>query len=118
MSFSGTVESDFMKLITFPENRKAQEVNYAAVDFEEIKASLLSYINAVYPEDYSNFSESDLGIMLLELVAYMGTVLSFKADALANESYIRTVKNRNNLNKLLELIGVRLKGPSSASARG
>ena len=118
MSFSGTVDSDFMKLITFPENRKAQEVNYAATDFEEIKASLVSYINAVYPEDYSNFSESDLGIMLLELVAYMGTVLSFKADALANESYIRTVKNRNNLNKLLELIGVRLKGPSSASARG
>ena len=118
MSFSGTIESDFMKLIKFPEDRKAQLINYAATDFEEIKLSLLSYINAVYPEDFTNFSESDLGVMLLELVAYMGAVLSFKTDAVANESYLSTVKNRNNLNKLLELIGIRLKGPASASARG
>ena len=51
MSFSGTVESDFMKLVKFPENRKSQLVNYAATDFEEIKVSLLAYVNSVYPED-------------------------------------------------------------------
>jgi hypothetical protein len=118
MSFSGTVESDFLKFAPIPEDQKSSYINFAATDFEDIKSSLLSYILSVYPEDYDNISESELGIMLLELVAYMGSVLSYKADALANESFITTVKSRNNMQKLLELIGVRMKGPSSSSARG
>ena len=118
MSFSGTVASDFMKLAPIPENKKPDYINFAAGDFETMKQSLIDYLFALYPEDYSNFSESELGIMLLELVAYMSTVLSYKVDAVANENFIRTVKTRRNLQKLLELIGVRLKGPSSSSARG
>ena len=118
MSFSGTVDSDFMKLAPIPENKKPDYINFAAADFDTIKSSLLSYLLAVYPEDYDNFSESEFGVMLLELVAYMGSVLSYKTDAIANENFIRTVKVRNNMQKLLELIGVRMKGPSSSSARG
>ena len=118
MNFSGTVDSDFMKLAPIPENKKSDYINFAAADFETIKQSLLSYLLAVYPEDYDNFSESEFGVMLLELVAYMGSVLSYKTDAVANENFIRTVKIRNNMQKLLELIGVRMKGPSSSSARG
>ena len=53
--------------------------------------------------------------MLIEVVAYMGAVLSLKGDMLANENYLRTVKNRNNLKKLLELIGVDMKGPLGAA---
>ena len=118
MSFLGTVASDFMKLGEIPENRKSDTIDFAAVDFESIKASLLEYINAVYPQDYDNFYSSDLGIMLVELVAYMGAVTSFKTDAVANECFINTVKNRQNLIKLLNLVGVKQNGPSSASARG
>jgi hypothetical protein len=118
MSFSGTVDSDFMKLAPIPDNKKPNYINFAATDFDDIKNSLTSYLFAVYPEDFNNFNESELGIMLLELVAYMGTVLSYKTDAVANENFIRTVKTRNNLQKLMELIGVKMKGPSSSSARG
>jgi len=117
MSFSGTVDSDFMKLGKIPENRKSDFINFAAVDYETIKQSLVEYINAVYPEDFNNFYGSELGMMLVELVAYMGAVNSFKADTLANECFLNTVKNRNNLRKLLQLIGVSLKGPASASSR-
>lgn len=118
MSFSGTVESDFIKFSKIPENRKPTFVNFAATDFESLKAGLVEYIKAVYPQDFNNFYSSELGMMLVELVSYMGAVISFKTDALANECFIRTVKTRNNLIKLLELIGVSLRGPASASARG
>ena len=117
MSFSGTVESDFIKFSQIPENRKSSLINFAATDFESIKGELVSYIKSVYPEDFNNFYSSELGMMLVELVSYMGAVTSFKTDALANECFIRTVKTRNNLVKLLELIGVSLKGPGSSSAR-
>ena len=40
--------------------------------------------------------------------------MSFKADALANENYLPTARNRKNVSKLLALIGIRMKGPTSA----
>jgi len=116
MSFSGTANSDFMKLASIPDRKKVEYIDYAGTDFFSLRENLVSYIKAVYPEDYQNFSESDLGMMLIEVVSYMGSVLSLKGDMLANENYLRTVKNRNNLKKLLELVGVDMKGPLAAGA--
>jgi hypothetical protein len=116
MSFSGTTQTDFMKLTSIPDRKKQEYIDFAGTDFLSIRSNLISYIKAVYPLDYQNFSESDLGLMLIEIVAYMGSVLSLKGDMLANENYLRTVKNRNNLQKLLELVGVDMKGPLAAGA--
>jgi len=116
MVFSGTVNSDFLKLVSVPEEKRSDLINYTANDFYSLKNALIEYVKSVYPLDYNNFAESDLGIMLLELVAYMGAVTSLKSDLLANEVLIRTSRNRNNIKKLLELIGVRMKGPISAAA--
>jgi len=116
MVFSGTTETDFMKLGDIPDLKKQEYIDYAGTDFYQIRENLISYIQSVYPLDYQNFSESDLGMMLVEVVAYMGSVLSLKGDMLANENYLRTVKDRNNLGKLLELVGVDMRGPLSAAA--
>ena len=119
MAFSGTVSTDFMKLSSIPDRKKQQYIDYAGTDFYTIREDLLDYIKAVYPQDYQNYSESDLGLMLIEVVAYMGAVMSLKGDMLANENYLRTVKSRENLKKLLELVGVDMRGPlgSAASAK-
>jgi len=114
--FNGTVKSDFLKLSEYPDGNKPALINFAATDFETLRDSLIEYIRAVYPQEYQNFSESDLGVMLIELVAYMGAVMSMKADMLAHENYISTAKSRNNVRKLLELLGIKLKGPVSAAA--
>jgi hypothetical protein len=118
MVFSGTTQTDFMKLGGIPDRKKEEYIDYAGTDFFAIRANLLDYIKSVYPLDYQNFSESDLGVMLVEIVAYMGAVMSLKGDMLANENYLRTVKNRNNLKKLLELVGVSMRGPLGAAAGG
>ena len=113
-----TAESDFQKLLATGDDYASKKdlIDYAATDFVTLRDSLISYMKAVYPEDYQNFSESDFGVMFTELVAYMGSVMSFKADALANECFLSTAKNRNNVRKLLGLIGIKLKGPTSAGA--
>lgn len=116
MSFSGTASTDFMKLSSIPNRKKIEYIDYAGTDFFSLRDNLIAYVKAVYPLDYQNFSESDLGMMLIEVVSYMGSVLSLKGDMLANENYLRTVKNRNNLKKLLELIGVDMMGPLGAGA--
>ena len=116
MVFSGTAQTDFMKVFSIPDRKKEEFINYAGNDFLSIRQDLINYIKSVYPLDYENFSESDLGLMLIELVAYMGSVVSLKSDMLANENYLRTVKTRSNLKKLLELVGVDMKAPMAAGA--
>ena len=114
-----TAASDFEKLLPYGDGfeRKEDLIDYAATDFLSLKNSLIKYLQAVYPLDYQNYSESDFGIMFSELVAYMGSVMSMKADMLANENYIATAQNRANVNKLLQLIGIKMKGPISSGAK-
>jgi hypothetical protein len=116
MAFTGEVKSDFMKEVLIPLDKRPSVIDYAATDFLSIRNSVIDYVKAVYPLDYENFSESDLGIMLVEVIAYMGSVFSLKADMLANENYIQTAKLRRNVKKLLSLVGVRMKGPIAAAA--
>lgn len=116
MNFSGTISSDFMKLAPIALNRKIDLINFAATDFLSLRNSLIAYVKAAYPDEYKYFVESDLGMMFIELAAYMGAVMSMKADMLANENYIATAKQRASVKKLLELIGIRMRGPLSAAA--
>lgn len=116
MVFDGSVKSDFLKLVATDETLKTSLIDFASADFNSIRENLIKYIKAVYPIEFQNFTESDLGIMLLELVAYQGHLSSHKADFLANENYIRTAQSRKTVKKLLELVGVRMKGPISAAA--
>lgn len=115
MSFSGTLGSDFMKLAQLPESKKPTLINFAATDFLSLKESLIGYIKAVYPLEYQYFVESDLGMMFIELIAYQGAVMSMKADMLANENFFATASQRSSMKKLLQLIGVRMRGPVSAA---
>ena len=110
--------SDYQKLIQSAESfvNKKDLIDFAATDFASLRDSLIAYMQAVYPTDYQNFSESDFGMMFTELVAYMGAVMSFKADAIANENFLSTAKNRRNIRKLLQLIGINMKGPTSSAA--
>jgi hypothetical protein len=116
MNFSGTIASDFMRLAHIPEAKRPTLINFAATDFLSIRESLIDYAKTVYPREYQYFVESDLGMMFIELVAYMGSVMSMKADMLANENFFSTATQRGSVKKLLELIGIRMRGPLSAAA--
>ena len=116
MSFSGTIASDYMKLTKIPTWKKPQYIDFAASDFLTLRDSLIRYIKSVYPLEYDYFAESDLGMMLIECTAYMGAVMSMKADMLANENFFATARQKSSVKKLLQLIGVRMRGPLSAAA--
>ena len=116
--YDGQVTSDWLRLGGIPDALKKDLINFSTADFDDFKVSFNNYVKSVYPADYTNFVESDLGQMLTELFAYQAAVLSFKADALAQESYISTAKTPEGLLKLLELIGISLRGPVPAKATG
>ena len=105
-AFDGTVASDFLGLGKVPDILKGESIDFSVADFTEFKTALINYVKSVYPTDYDNFVESDLGVMLIELFAYLASVLSLKADLMANEMYLPTVRTVGNLQKLFNLIGI------------
>ena len=118
MSFNGLVSTDFVRRARLDDRVKEGLIDFTASDFLTLRSTLINYIKSAYPLDYNYFVESDLGMMLIELVASMGHIMSYKADFLANENFLRTAQKRSSVQKLLELIGVRIQGPTSAAANG
>lgn len=118
MAFNGLLNSDFLKQSRLDDSVKESLIDFTSSDFLTFRSNLVKYIQATYPLDYNYFIESDLGMVLIELVAAMGHVMSYKADFLANENYLATAQKRSSVKKLLDLIGVRMRGPSSAVANG
>ena len=114
--FSGTVDSDFLKLLPSELDNKQRLIDYSASDFETLRATLIKYVQATFPLDYNNFESSDFGVLLMEMMAAVGHIQSNKSDYLANENYLGTARSRDSVKRLLEIIGVRMKGPISAAA--
>jgi hypothetical protein len=114
--FSGTVESDFLKRLPAELDNKQKLIDFAASDFNSLRATLLKYVRSTFPLDYNNFESSDFGVLLIEMMAALGHIQSNKSDYLANENYIGTARSRDSVKRLLEVIGVRMKGPISAAA--
>lgn len=94
---------------------KLPQIDYTARDFESIKSALVTYLEQRFPDDFTDFTESQLGIALLELVAYQGSILSFMLDRAANESYIETARERRSIIKLAALLGYKLSAATAAS---
>lgn len=91
-------------------------LNYTNQDFSSLKTRMTIFIEQRFPNDFSDFVESDLGIFLLEMWAFIADMLSFKMDQIANEIFIDTVSQIENAFRLTQLVGFRPTPPIAASA--
>lgn len=75
-------------------------------EFSEYRLAMLREIPTYSPlTDWRAREGNDLGIMLLEMWAYVLDILSFYDERIANESYLRTAVREVSLYKLVGLIG-------------
>jgi len=89
-------------------------INYTGRDFSSIKRELVNYAQKYYPETFRDFSEASFGSLMLDMVAYVGDMISFYTDYQANESYLDTALEYSNVLKLSKQIGYRHK-PNASS---
>lgn len=80
-------------------------LNYTNQDFHSMKTRLVTFIQEKFVDDFSDFIEGDLGIMLIENWAFLADTLSFKMDQIVNELFIDTVTELENIFRLSNLIG-------------
>lgn len=88
-------------------SKKVIPVDYTSRDFEKIKNDLLNYTKRYYPDTYKDFNEASFGSLMTDLVAYVGDNLSFYLDYNANESFINTSLEYDNVIMHAKQLGYR-----------
>lgn len=91
------------------------DINYLAKDYASFRRLILDRINLLIP-DWRERSTADLGVMLVELTAYVGDHLSYWQDAVATEAYLDTARRRASLRRHALLVDYAVHDGSNARA--
>jgi hypothetical protein len=97
-----------------PRPKRKIPIDYTSRDFAAIKADLVRHAKKYYPETYKDFNEAGFGSLMLDTVAYIGDILSFYLDYQANESFLDTAVEYNNVLRHVKQLGYQFKGNPSA----
>jgi len=81
-----------------------RNADFQSYDFETLRKSMIDYLRIYYPEDFNDFIDSSEYIALIDLIAYLGQNLAFRADLNARENFIDTAERRDSVLKLARLI--------------
>ena len=86
-----------------------QDVDFRAYDFDTLKQAMIEYIQLHYPEDFNDYIESSEYIAMIELLAYLGTNLSFRMDLNSRENFIDTAERRESIIRLASMVNYQAK---------
>lgn len=84
-----------------------QNVDYTTRDYEGFRNDMLTLLKQKIPE-YSDFSQSDMGVVLIELLAHGLDIISFYNDRIANEMFPDTALDRESIVKHCRRLGYEL----------
>lgn len=79
-------------------------IDYTSRDFNGLRTSLLTYARDAFPE-WQPGSEGDFGVMLLELMAYVGDITNYYIDQSKQEAYLPTATQRQSVLNIAEMLG-------------
>lgn len=90
--------------------KKNIPINYTSRDFDSIKNDLIEHAKRYYPDVYKDFNRASFGSFLMDIVAYVGDVVSFYADFQANEAFMQTSIQPANVIRHAKALGYDFEG--------
>ncbi len=81
------------------------QANLKAYDFETIRSAMVDYISTNYPENFNDYINSSEFIALIELIAFLGHNLAFRADLGQRENYLSTAERRESALRIAQFLG-------------
>lgn len=81
-------------------------IDYTSRDYASIRQSLLDDAATRIPE-WVNRDANDFGMMMIEAFAYVGDLMSYYTDRLADEAFISTARNRASILNIADMLGYR-----------
>ena len=97
-----------------PNKFKYPSIKYTSRDFNSIRDDLIEYARRYYPDTFRDFNEASFGAMMVDTVSYVGDMLSFYLDYQANESFLSTANEYNNILKHAKALGYKLDSTPSS----
>lgn len=82
-------------------------ISYLAKDYASFRQLLLDRLALVLPA-WTERHVPDVGITLVEALAYAGDLLSYQQDAVATEAYLETARRRTSLRRHARLVDYRM----------
>lgn len=98
-----------------PEVFPAPEINYLAKDYASFRQLIYDRLALIMP-DWQERHVPDLGVTLVELLAYAGDYLSYYQDAVATEAYLDTARRRISVRRHARLVDYRMHEGNNARA--
>jgi hypothetical protein len=96
-------------------SNKLVPIKYTSRDFDSIKGDLVQLAKRYYPDSFKDFNDASFGSLMLDTVAYVGDILSFYVDYQANESFLETASEFNNIVKLGKQLGYKFDNTSTST---
>jgi hypothetical protein len=87
-----------------------QGINYTSRNFADIRAGLIDMVRQYYPDIFNDFNDASVGMMLLELNAAVGDMLSFNTDRMFQETQIDYAKERKSVLSMARTFGLKIPG--------
>lgn len=91
------------------------QITYLAKDYASFRKLVLDRLAVTMPS-WRERNPADLGITLVELLAYAGDTLSYYQDAVATEAYLGTARRRGSVRRHARLVDYAMHDGSSARA--
>jgi hypothetical protein len=86
-----------------PEPEKEPEIDYLAKDYASFRRLILDRMAALAPQ-WKERNPADLGMALVELLAYDGDYWSYQQDAVMTEGYFDTARRRVSVRRHARLV--------------
>ncbi|MCK9485531.1 MAG: putative baseplate assembly protein [Dehalococcoidia bacterium] len=85
----------------------APELDYLAKDYRGFRRLMLDRLNLISP-DWRERNAADVGVAVVETLAYVADQLSYRQDAIATEAYLDTARRRTSLRRHARLVDYRI----------
>ncbi len=86
-----------------PQTFVEPEISYLAKDYASFRQLILDRLALIMP-DWKERHVPDVGIALVEILAYTGDYLSYYQDAVATEAYLDTARQRISVRRHVRLV--------------
>lgn len=91
------------------------EINYLAKDYGSFRRLMLDRMTTLMPQ-WRERNAADLGVALVETLAYVGDHLSYEQDAVATEAYLGTARRRVSVRRHAKLVDYHMHDGCNARA--
>lgn len=88
-------------------------IDYLAKDYTSFRSALLGFLPTRVP-DFDETNEADLAVIIAELFAYAGDQFSYFQDAVMNEAFLGTARQRVSAKRHARLVDYRMHDGAAA----